>query len=163
MSTHSNHAFARAYIHLVPDTFSVINDQDVIVHSGKFISYFKRPAWRVILYPTGDMVVRPSYMEVTLHRMVGAGATGLTNHQLRDYQRALMAVHDAQLDGRGLSDGAVAMRALEASQPALMRALRSLPRARSSSDRRQSGERQSGGDARGRSEEGVGDRAMMHV
>lgn len=133
----------------------MINDQDIIVHSGKFVSYYKRPAWRVILYPAGDMVVRPSFMEVTLHRMVGGGAKGLTNHQLKDYQRALMAVHDAQLAGRGYSDGAVAMRTLAETQPALMHALRSVPprrgsgdRRRSSGDRRNSSSRRSDDDGR---------------
>lgn len=154
---HSNHAFARAYNRLVPDTFSVINDQDIIVHSGKFVSYYKRPAWRVILHPAGDMVVRPSYMEVTLHRMVGGGAKGLTNHQLKDYQRALMAVHNTQLAGRGYPDGALAMQTLGETQPALMRALKSIERRNSSSDRRRSGDsRRQSGDAKWRDSEESG-------
>ncbi len=60
-----------------------------------------------------------------------------------------MAVHDAQFDGRGYSDGAVAMQALEEAHPALMHALLQVP-ARRSSDRRRSSE-----EARGRTLQGV--------
>ncbi len=112
---HSNRAFAREYTKLVPDTFSIINDQDVVVHNAKFLGYYKvcvclvgfvflcvvvllcgcafvcnqcsavyhinenhpscvpsqRPAWRVILNTKGDMIVRPSFMEITLHEIIG--------------------------------------------------------------------------------------------
>lgn len=50
-----------------------------------------------------------------------------------------MAVHDAQFEGRGYSDGAVAMQALVDAQPVLMNALLQVP-ARRSSDRRRSSE-----------------------
>ena len=42
-----NHAFARAYIKLVPDTWHVINDRDAVPRIGKLLFLFKRPGHRV--------------------------------------------------------------------------------------------------------------------
>ena len=42
-----NHAFADAYAAAVPDTWHVINGQDVVVHSMKFWGWYKRDGNRV--------------------------------------------------------------------------------------------------------------------
>ena len=42
-----NHAFARRYNELVPDTWHVINDRDAVPRIGKFFFLFKRPGHRV--------------------------------------------------------------------------------------------------------------------
>ena len=42
-----NHAFADAYAAAVPDTWHVINGQDVVVHSMKFWGWYKRNGNRV--------------------------------------------------------------------------------------------------------------------
>ena len=44
-----NHAFARKYNSLVPDTWHIINDRDAVPRIGKFVLLFKRPGQRVRL------------------------------------------------------------------------------------------------------------------
>lgn len=55
-----NHAFAREYGQAVPDTWSVINDQDMIAKSAKFWVLFKRPGHVALINPQGDLIVNPS-------------------------------------------------------------------------------------------------------
>lgn len=52
-----NHAFARVYEKVVPDTWHVINDQDTIPRGGKFLSAYKRNGQRVVINKIGDIVV----------------------------------------------------------------------------------------------------------
>lgn len=47
-----NHAFARLYNQIVPDTWHVINDRDAVPRMGKFFFLFKRPGQRVSTQPT---------------------------------------------------------------------------------------------------------------
>ena len=61
-----NHAFAADYATAVPDTWHVINDQDVVVHGMKFFGWYKRNGQRVILDGEGGIVVRPSMLELSL-------------------------------------------------------------------------------------------------
>lgn len=42
---------------MVPDTWSVINDQDAVTRAAKF-GIFKRPGHRVLINSRGDMLVR---------------------------------------------------------------------------------------------------------
>ncbi|KIY96518.1 hypothetical protein MNEG_11444 [Monoraphidium neglectum] len=44
-----NHAFAQDYGRTVPDTWHVINDQDVVPRGGKFLTLYKRNGHRVIV------------------------------------------------------------------------------------------------------------------
>ena len=37
-----NHSFARAYGAAVPDSWAVVNDQDMVAKSAKFVVLFKR-------------------------------------------------------------------------------------------------------------------------
>jgi hypothetical protein len=61
-----NHAFATEYAELVPDTWHVINDQDIVVHGMKLFGWYKRNGNRVILNGRGDLIVRPSHLELSL-------------------------------------------------------------------------------------------------
>jgi predicted lipase len=61
-----NRAFASDYETVVPDTWHVINDQDVVVHGMKLFGWYKRNGHRVIVNKSGDMIVRPSHLELSL-------------------------------------------------------------------------------------------------
>ena len=111
-ATAGNHAFAREFNELVPDTWSIINDQvrifssafdkrmftlirlcclprhrawwfdtsvaalqDAVVRSGKFVIMYKRPGHRVIINATGDLIVRPSYVESSVRQRPGEQLT----------------------------------------------------------------------------------------
>jgi hypothetical protein len=50
----------------VPDTWHVINDQDIVVHGMKLFGWYKRNGNRVILNGRGDIIVRPSHLELSL-------------------------------------------------------------------------------------------------
>ena len=50
----------------VPDTWHVINSQDVVVHGMKMHGLYKRNGNRVIIHENGDMVVRPAHLELSL-------------------------------------------------------------------------------------------------
>ena len=51
---------------VVPDAWSVINDQDVVAKAPKFLVLYKRGGQRIIINAAGDMLVRPSFIEVTV-------------------------------------------------------------------------------------------------
>ena len=61
-----NHAFAREYQTVVPDTWHVVNNQDVVVHAMKVFGWYKRNGERVILNGRGGLVVRPMLIELSL-------------------------------------------------------------------------------------------------
>jgi hypothetical protein len=61
-----NHVFAREYETKVPDTWHLINDQDVITSTMKFGGMYKRAGQRVIVNAHGDLIVRPSFIELSL-------------------------------------------------------------------------------------------------
>jgi hypothetical protein len=47
----------------VPNTWHVINDQDVVAKSMKFGCLYKRCGQRVVVSRTGRLAVRPSFFE----------------------------------------------------------------------------------------------------
>jgi Lipase (class 3) len=61
-----NHAFAGDYETAVPDTWHVVNDQDVVVHGMKLWGWYKRNGHRVIVNKEGSLIVRPSHLELSL-------------------------------------------------------------------------------------------------
>ena len=61
-----NRAFAAAYRDRVPDTWHVINDQDVVAHAMKLAGWYKRHGQRVLVNRHGDITVRPTYLEASL-------------------------------------------------------------------------------------------------
>lgn len=50
---------------VAPDTWHIINDQDVVAKAPKFLVLYKRAGHRVIINRLGDMIVRPSFIEIT--------------------------------------------------------------------------------------------------
>jgi hypothetical protein len=50
----------------VPDTWHVVNSQDVIVHGMKLWGWYKRNGCRVIVNEYGDLIVRPAHFELSL-------------------------------------------------------------------------------------------------
>ena len=56
----------REYENLVPETWHVVNDADIIPRVGKFVRLYKRPGARVIIDRKGSIVVRPSALELHL-------------------------------------------------------------------------------------------------
>ncbi|KAL3155626.1 hypothetical protein ABBQ38_010824 [Trebouxia sp. C0009 RCD-2024] len=58
-----NPAFAKEYDELVQDSWSIINDQDLVTRGGKFVFMYKRLGRRVIVNAGGHMMVAPSRIE----------------------------------------------------------------------------------------------------
>ncbi|KAL0023014.1 hypothetical protein WJX79_008349 [Trebouxia sp. C0005] len=98
-----NHAFAREYNAMVPDTWSIINDQDVVTREGKMLFLYKRPGQRVILNAAGHMMVRPTHMEASVQK--STGGQSVRQHMLTNYIHAVLAVVLAQFTGLGFLDG----------------------------------------------------------
>ena len=103
-----NHAFARLYNNKVPDTWTMINSDDVITRAGKFLFLFKHVGHRVLLNRRGDLVVRPSFVEYSIRRSPGGS---LKDHYLTSYERAVVAVVAAQFGTKAYagSEGVVAL------------------------------------------------------
>ncbi|KAL3143143.1 hypothetical protein ABBQ38_003412 [Trebouxia sp. C0009 RCD-2024] len=98
-----NHAFAREYNAMVPDTWSVINDQDVVTREGKLLFLYKRPGQRVILNAAGHMMVRPTRMEASVQKTTGGQS--VRHHLLTSYFHTILSVVLAQFSGLGFPDG----------------------------------------------------------
>ena len=57
---------------------SALHLQDMVARACKFVVLFKRPGHRVIINARGDMLVRPSFMEISTQRAgIGAALEGL--------------------------------------------------------------------------------------
>ncbi|KAL3155310.1 hypothetical protein ABBQ38_010874 [Trebouxia sp. C0009 RCD-2024] len=95
-----NHAFAREYNAMVPDTWSVINDQDVVTREGKMLFLYKRPGQRVILKRG-----RPHDGQSVRH------------HLLTSYFHTILSVVLAQFGGLGFPDGMEGMIRLAEASP----------------------------------------------
>ncbi|KAK9814194.1 hypothetical protein WJX72_002000 [[Myrmecia] bisecta] len=97
-----NHAFAWDYNSVVPHTWHIINDQDLVTRKGKLLWMYKRPGQRVLISRLGDLIVRPSWIEVSI-RQRGEGS--VADHMLTSYQASLAAVCTAQFTKKGLQRG----------------------------------------------------------
>eukprot|EP00210_Caulerpa_lentillifera_P008426 g8038.t1 len=102
-----NYPFAYDYCQRVPNTWNVINDQDYITRTMKFVNLYKRPGHRVIINGQGDMLVRPSFIEMTLSRITGA--VNIAHHMLASYQNAFLAIARSQFNPDGIEGGAEQM------------------------------------------------------
>ncbi|KAI3433461.1 hypothetical protein D9Q98_003274 [Chlorella vulgaris] len=98
-----NHAFARLYTQTVPDTWQIINNEDVVVRGGKFVALYKRGGHRVLINKLGDLVVRPSYVETAIRKVPGAAS--LRDHLLTSYQVALSSVLGVQFSAKRFEKG----------------------------------------------------------
>lgn len=96
-----NRAFAKQYEAKVPDTWHVINDRDPVPVVGKFGTVYARPGHRVLIDPKGNMIVRPTPLDLKL-----AQACGLVKaHLLNAYRASLVQVVKEQLDRPKFEDG----------------------------------------------------------
>lgn len=110
-----NHSFAKLYDEFAPDTWSVINDQDLVAREGKFFRLYKRPAQRVLIDKSGTMLVRPAFVEYSLKR---SGRAKVGDHVLRAYRVALQAILLAQFEeGLAFRDGLKGVAQLSKSIP----------------------------------------------
>ncbi|KAK9802002.1 hypothetical protein WJX73_009255 [Symbiochloris irregularis] len=93
-----NHAFADDFNAKVPDSWSIINDQDLVARQGKFLAWYKRPGQRVLINPQGDLLVRPTFVELSIHNR--PLSSSVSQHMLISYRTSLAAVVKAQADRR---------------------------------------------------------------
>ncbi|KAK9849140.1 hypothetical protein WJX84_002776, partial [Apatococcus fuscideae] len=100
-----NRAFALEYQCLVPDTWHVINARDPVSHWAKFGGLYKRCGQRALISKEGDLIVRPSFLELRMHFMTDWRRTQVSDHYLLSYQSAIVAVLRTQLGDRGLEQG----------------------------------------------------------
>jgi hypothetical protein len=56
----------REYEQLIPETWHIVHDADVVPRMGKFFRMYNRPGARVIIDRKGSIVVRPSPLELHL-------------------------------------------------------------------------------------------------
>ena len=63
-------AFARHADAAVPDTWHLINGRDVVTQWGKLSGLYKSSGQRVIMDRADQLIVRPSFFEYFLHRVL---------------------------------------------------------------------------------------------
>ncbi|KAL3142108.1 hypothetical protein ABBQ32_004726 [Trebouxia sp. C0010 RCD-2024] len=97
-----NFAFKSEYNALVPDSWAVINDQDVVTRGGKMIMLYSRPGQRVLVNSRGDMIVRPSWVEASLQRLPGGS---VNHHLLAQYYNSMCAVILQQFENKLVCGG----------------------------------------------------------
>jgi hypothetical protein len=85
----------------MPDTWQLVNADDMVVRSAKFLVMFKHAGKKVFVNRRGDLVVRPSHIEIASRRGVGFGGS-VKDHYLTSYQRAMLAVIAAQFGSKAL-------------------------------------------------------------
>ncbi|KAL4429984.1 hypothetical protein ABPG77_004354 [Micractinium sp. CCAP 211/92] len=90
-----NHAFARDYGSAVPHSFDVIHADDTVTRNGKFLVLYKRSAHRVVLSPTGDLIIRPTLIERAARESF---TTSFQQHLLSAYARSFAAIIRGQFD-----------------------------------------------------------------
>ncbi|KAK9843872.1 hypothetical protein WJX84_004447 [Apatococcus fuscideae] len=100
-----NRAFSREYEDLVPDTWHVINAKDPVTHWAKFAGAYKRCGQRVLISANGDMIVRPSYLELRAHFNTAQLRTRVKDHYLASYRQVFLNILRTQLGRRGMDHG----------------------------------------------------------
>ncbi|BDA50387.1 probable lipase at C-terminar half [Coccomyxa sp. Obi] len=101
-----NYAFAWDYGKTVPDSWSIVNDQDAVARNAKFWLLYKRPGQRVLINDRGDMLVRPSFVELSMQQ--SPFLTSLSQHYLLSYRDSLAAVCTAQMSRKKRVQGGLA-------------------------------------------------------
>ncbi|BDA51088.1 probable lipase at N-terminal half [Coccomyxa sp. Obi] len=111
-----NHAFAREFDQVVPHCWHIINNQDAVARAPKFLVLYKRAGQRVLINKSGDMLVRPSFIENSILQLPGGGSVG--DHLLGSYLRSLLAILLMQFTQKGFPGGmAGALRLVERISP----------------------------------------------
>lgn len=108
-----DHTFAALYKRLVPNTWDVANDQDVVPKMTKWMRVYKRTGHRVFVRKVllrrgpavrsrrkleilGDIIVRPTWIELNVVQKTFANSIG--DHRCSAYVAAFAAVIAAQFD-----------------------------------------------------------------
>ncbi|GMH45342.1 hypothetical protein BSKO_13299 [Bryopsis sp. KO-2023] len=110
-----NHAFVRDYNTVVPDTWQVVNDRDVVPRMPKFWVLFKHVGERVIINSAGDMIVSPLFVELTLYNppTLYGKSTSVRQHLMLNYRKSLVSIVKGQFVVRkSMRGGADAIGAL---------------------------------------------------
>jgi hypothetical protein len=95
-----NRPFAYEYNNMVPDHFAVINGQDPVTTVPK--GYYKRVGNRIIVNDVGDIMVRPTYLEMHLIKEL---TPKVGDHFLDMYRSSLMRIIKMQFTERRLDSG----------------------------------------------------------
>lgn len=66
---------------VVPHCWHIINNQDAVARAPKFLLLYKRTGQVVIINKTGDMLVRPSFIENSILQLPGGGHLSLLQVQ----------------------------------------------------------------------------------
>ncbi|GLI61759.1 hypothetical protein VaNZ11_004227 [Volvox africanus] len=100
-----DHAFASLYNKVVAETWHVINGNDMVPLTPKYVGWFvyKQPGHKVILKRRGDIIVRPTFTENTVIRL--PGSRSVRHHLLGSYIRSLMSVLRNQTRGKHIEGG----------------------------------------------------------
>ena len=69
----------------------------------KFLVLYKRPGHRVIVNSQGDLLVRPSFIEMSLSRQTGA--VNILHHFLGSYEKAFLAIARTQFSEDSIEGG----------------------------------------------------------
>ena len=77
--------------------------QDIVARGGKLWFLYKRPGQRVIINALGDLIVRPSYIEVTMQQT--PFASRLQHHFLAAYKNSLLSILAGQFGDKKLHGG----------------------------------------------------------
>ena len=92
-----NHTFARLYKAAIPDSWDVVNDADIVPRSTKWARIYKRTGHRVIISRSGDLLCRPSWMEMNIRN---TGLNGAHDHHMAAYRASFAAIAVAQFNQR---------------------------------------------------------------
>ncbi|KAL4541920.1 hypothetical protein Ndes2526B_g06415 [Nannochloris sp. 'desiccata'] len=95
-----NRPFAYEYNKMVPDHFAVINGQDPVTRVPK--GYYKRVGNRIIVDDVGDIIVRPTYLEMHLIKQL---TPKVGDHFLDMYRSSFMRAIKMQFTERRLDTG----------------------------------------------------------
>ncbi|PSC73217.1 DEAD-box ATP-dependent RNA helicase 50 isoform A [Micractinium conductrix] len=98
-----NHSWAKEYNTAIPDTWCLINKDDVVTTAGKLFFMYSRTGHKVLLNKLGDIIVRPNYVETAFRWAPGGGS--IRDHLLTSYQKALSAVVAAQFGTKSVRQG----------------------------------------------------------
>jgi len=74
----------------VPALWNVVNGVDMIAFSGKFFGLYKHPGLKVMMDPKGDILVRPSFLEVTLRHFFFT--LSVSDHLLANYTDTALSI-----------------------------------------------------------------------
>ncbi|GIL75751.1 hypothetical protein Vretimale_15289 [Volvox reticuliferus] len=100
-----DHAFASLYNKEVAETWHIINGNDVVPLTPKYVGWFvyKQPGHKVILKRRGDIIVRPTFTENTVIRL--PCSRSLRHHLLGSHIRSMMSVLRNQTRGKHIEGG----------------------------------------------------------